>query len=193
MRKLGFVLVAMLAMTMIGAAYAAPSTTGLNENNEVNVNISVVESTSLTVDNDINIKILEHDKWFGALSDITVTTNIPVRVNLKNIQPPENWPEMYYFQVYWEDDGEDFSQQGDFTNGKTGSPLPWGVGKLWARIWSENGECVVEGPLVASVSNPTFADSGSRIVLYAIKAENEMPSSDEELTITLTYELVALN
>lgn len=188
MRKLGFVLVAMLAMTLVGAAYAAPSTTGIDDDNTVNVKISVVESTSLTVDGDINIEILAPDKWFGVLSDLNVTTNSPVVVKLTEIllpDPDDNpWPDPYAFYLFIDDGNTNFGGQTEWTKGRDSLP---GTLTPWAYV--ESGYF-----LIFSSADPEFLNTDSRTVLYAIGvADDELPEAGSEYTFQVVYQLTTVN
>jgi len=193
MRKLGFVLVAMLAMTLVGVAYAAPSTTGIGDPNNVNVTISVVESTSLTVENDINIKLLEANKWFGVLSDLNVTTNTPVVVELADILLPEDdpWPAPYAFgfRIYIGDDTTNFGgTQDDWTQGQDKLPimLQPDSPSQWAMI-------ALSSPEISDQYNPKFSGDGSCTVLYVIGASSELPEAGSKYTFQVVYQLVADN
>jgi len=184
MRKLGFVLVAMLAMTLVGAAYADHSDP-IGNKGEVTVHVTIDKWAKLDVgDEDIYINVRQPKLIFGALSELTVATNTNIYLNLKSITPPEGWLDEYDFWVQYGvpttyppvDPFEDT----DYFNGEAELK-----GGMWGWL-QPSGNVQLN-----SLPNPSVGPSGATIpVLYAIKAYNDnLPAAGTEFKIEVVYEM----
>jgi hypothetical protein len=208
MRKLGFVLVAMLAMTLVGAAYAAPGEF-VGDPCDVEVNVSVAKWAALTTDlKNINLTIHQPEQEYGALATFTVNTNTPVAVSLESMTPSSDaenwkWPVLVDFSVRIPDDpwfveGVELGENGEMTGDEFPAAMDWALcGQIFRGRFQDTPDNEIKG---SANPLPVFPNPHTRkfSVLYTIEAQQcgtledgeiYMPAADEEFTITLVFQL----
>jgi hypothetical protein len=194
MRKLGFVLVALLAITLVGAAYADPYDP-LGYESEVDVKVTVAEWAKLTADDSlIDIDILEPSNggagwlYHGATSGLQVESNFRLMVKVASVEPTDGCtlPEPSQFQFFIIAD-EDGTAEWPTEPWRSALPHPTaaqGGGHVWCNwdYYLDSGNMYVSDGKI--ILHP-----GDEIpILYAV-AVDEMPEAGTEYNIQVVYQL----